>query len=107
MGSKPDTEGLETMNYLSFFTVQATVKHEDQVETYIGLTATTFKSRWAGHKTSFKHQKHQNSTTLSQYIWKLKNEQKTFTLTWKFVSRAPHSPQFQELVNYALERSTS
>ena len=68
---------------------QATVKHDDQVETYIGLTATTFKSRWEGHKTSFKHQKHQNSTTLSQYIWKLKNEQKTFTLTWKFVSRAP------------------
>ena len=60
---------------------QATIKHEDQVETYIGLTATTFKTRWGGHKSSFKHEKHKNSTTLSQHIKKLKNDQKTYTIT--------------------------
>ena len=45
---------------------QATVQSENNVETYVGLTSTTFKARWSNHKTAFKHVSHRNETALAQ-----------------------------------------
>ena len=55
---------------------QATVTRADtqQQETYIGLSEPTFKLRFANHISSFKHQQKAKATTLSSYIWDLKNE---------------------------------
>ena len=47
-----------------------------EMKNYIGLTATTFKVRHSNHKTSANNPHSKQSTTLSTYIWKLKNEQK-------------------------------
>ena len=40
---------------------------------YLGLTEETFKDRCNKHKTSFRHDKYQNSTELSKYAWSLQD----------------------------------
>ena len=69
---------------------QATVTRNDnqQEETYIGLTENTFKTRYNGHTGSFRNEEKKNSTTLSQYIWSLKEKKIAFTMKWKIISKA-------------------
>jgi hypothetical protein len=74
---------------------QASVKREDnnKEETYIGLTENTFKIRYNGHTNSFRNESKRNSTTLSSYIWTLKDKKIAFTLQWKIVAKgSPYSP---------------
>ena len=40
---------------------------------YFGSTPRDFKTRFYNHKTSFSHEKHRYSTTLSSNVWKLKD----------------------------------
>ena len=47
---------------------KATVQDDKKAE-YFGMTTTSFKSRYANHKKSFKHETYQHETTLSTYIW--------------------------------------
>ncbi len=61
-------------------------------ETYIGLTENTFKSRYSG-QSSFKHNDKRNATTLSEHVWKLKDN--GVTLKWKIISKAK-AYDFQE-----------
>ena len=69
---------------------QATVTETEagQKETYTGLTGGTFKSRYGGHKSSFKHEEKRGETTLSDHIWDLKNEEKLYSIKWKVIDRA-------------------
>ena len=60
-----------------------------KVETYTGGTAQTFKERWRGHKTDLRHKRRETSTTLSKYVWELKDEGKEFNIKWSLVDRAP------------------
>ena len=39
------------------------------------------------HKHSFRHEKHSNATTLSQNIWKLKNNNINFKIQWEILFR--------------------
>ena len=72
---------------------QATVISEgQQTQNYVGLTANTFKDRYSGHLHNFKNE-NSKGTTLSSYIWKLKNESKTYKINWKILKHAkPFSP---------------
>ena len=71
---------------------QAIVETATEKETYIGLTANTFKSRFGGHKSSFTHKKRKNETSLSKHIWNLKEAKENFTLSWNILSKAqPYS----------------
>lgn len=71
---------------------QATVECDRGKETYIGLTADQFKSRFRNHTASFKDKRKKNATELSKHIWNLKDNNIDFTLTWKIVARAsPYS----------------
>ena len=73
---------------------QATVTREDNtnIENYIGLTENSFKSRYTGHISSFKNEKGRSATTLSEYIWKLKEKHSNYSIKWKIVSKAkPYS----------------
>ncbi|XP_057301871.1 uncharacterized protein LOC130636231 [Hydractinia symbiolongicarpus] len=54
---------------------------------YIGLTEKEFKERYGGHKLSFNNKKYMNSTTLSTYIWQLKDQNITPELNWSIVKR--------------------
>lgn len=69
---------------------QATVtqKNTQKTETYIGMTETTFKTRYANHKQSFKHERYKNQTELSKHIWTLKENNIEYDISWKIVRRA-------------------
>ena len=52
---------------------QATVTTTDgKTDSYIGLTANSFKQRWTQHKSSFNNSSKKSETALSQHIWQLK-----------------------------------
>lgn len=69
---------------------QATVTRTDtrETETYVGLTANDFKSRYRNHMASFRNNKLRNSTELSKYIWSLKDKNTEFSIVWRIISRA-------------------
>ena len=67
---------------------QAKVTTKEKTETYIGLTATEFKTRWRNHQMSLKHENKKNDTELSKYLWQLKEKKKDFTITWKILAKA-------------------
>ena len=56
-------------------------------EQYIGSTATSFKQRFANHKSSFTH-RNNAQTELSKYIWHLKDKQIDFEIRWEILQRA-------------------
>ena len=72
---------------------QATVNSEGgETENYVGLTANTFKERYSGHTFNFNHED-SKGTTLSAYIWKLKNQNKNYEISWKILQHAkPFTP---------------
>ena len=69
---------------------QATVTETatKQKETYIGMTETTFKQRYANHKQSFKQEQYRHQTELSKHIWTLKDTNTAFDVTWKLIQFA-------------------
>ena len=67
---------------------QATVKSQNTQETYIGLTANQFKARYRNHQMSFRHVGRRNDTELSKHLWRLKDDNKEYTITWKIVAKA-------------------
>ena len=68
---------------------QATVKESDtnNIDTYIGLTADPFKTRYNNHTKFFRHKKYINDSELAKHIWKLKDQDKSFTISWKIIDR--------------------
>ena len=67
---------------------QAVVTREDGiVDSYIGMTATSFKGRWRNHMSSFKTRNPNNATALSRYIWDLQDKKIGYSLQWRLVSR--------------------
>ena len=48
---------------------QAAVKSDEKTETYVGLTDTPFKARYANHKQSLNKSAYKNQTKLSKHIW--------------------------------------
>ena len=73
---------------------QATVTSDDgQVNTYIGGT-NNFRVRYYAHRSDANNpSRKEKGTTLSKYIWNLKEERKDFQIKWRFVDRgAPYNP---------------
>ena len=60
-----------------------------QTESYIGASK-NFKRRWYTHNATFENEDHENPTTLSSYVWHLKNTgNPPTTLNWSVRDRAP------------------
>ena len=60
---------------------------------YIGLTCNSFKSRHAGHKSSFTKERYRDQTSLSSYIWELKEKGIEFDIMWSIVRQVgAHKP---------------
>ena len=53
---------------------------------YYGLTERTFKARYNEHTCSFRNEK-ENKTTLSSYVWYLKNRGLKPEITWSIKAR--------------------
>ena len=66
---------------------KATVTSEQESKSYIGLASTTFKQRYANHKSSFKLTKKRNATALSQHIWELKEKNINYEISWEILKR--------------------
>ena len=58
------------------------------IKDYIGMTSSTFKTRWANHKTSFQDEKIAKSTELSKHIWRLKKLKLKFEIKWSILKEA-------------------
>ena len=74
---------------------QATVATNDNrpVQTYVGLTGNSFKTRFANHKSSFRDPNNRLSTDLSKHIWHLRDAKLEFKITWKILKQAaPFNP---------------
>lgn len=69
---------------------QATVVRTDTnaKETYIGLTANTFKTRYNAHTNTFRNPTKRNATTLSCYVWSLKDDGIPYNISWRIVKQA-------------------
>ena len=67
---------------------QATITTAESTETYVGLTATEFKTRWRNHQMSFKNESKKNDTELSKHLWQLKDQKKDFAISWKILAKA-------------------
>ena len=58
-----------------------------QHKIYYGITETKFKQRYANHIKSFKHEKHQSDTELSNKLWSIKNNNCTPNIKWKILRK--------------------
>ena len=65
---------------------EATVEHNGKRKFYIGLTSMEFKQRRQQHKSTFNNRK-QDTTTLANYIWKLKDKKEQYNVTWKILQK--------------------
>ena len=81
------TAGTQTNTATGSTTTTTTTWQPNKIEKYIGMTGGTFKERWYFHYSQFKH-RHLSTTTLSDYIWKLKYHGFNYSIKWKIVSRA-------------------
>ena len=82
---------------------KATVTSPEGRKEYYGSTGGTFKDRYANHKKSFNHEKYQNETVLSKYIWKLKSKGTNFELKWKAIKKSNVAKRRSGICNLCLE----
>ena len=64
---------------------QAEVHGDNKIMTYYGSTE-NFKSRYSGHKASIKNRP-TNHTTLSSYVWGLKDKNISFDIKWSIKAK--------------------
>ena len=68
---------------------RADIKSDQDTVAYIGLASNTFKERYLNHTSSFRNQRYKESTALSKYIWKLKDQNKPYEEKWFIDMYAP------------------
>ena len=74
---------------------QATVTTEDSKpdQTYVGLTGTSFKTRFANPKSSFNDPSKRLSTEFSKHVWHMKEAKLKFGIAWKILKQTtPFNP---------------
>ena len=69
--------------------VTTTNNNTEITKAYYGLTSREFKQRYYEHRQAFNKEKSPRATELSNYVWKLKNQGKEFTLNWSIKAKAP------------------
>ena len=60
---------------------------------YYGITETKFKQRYANHIKSFRDEKHQSDTELSNKLWSIKSNNYTPNTAWEILQKhQTHNP---------------
>ena len=72
-------------------------------KTYIGISLTKWKSRYANYKFSFSHEHLKNQTTLSKHFWSLKNKGLTPEIQWSVLKKSNIPKCFDSRCNLYLE----
>ena len=68
----------------------ATVSEQGKPDaTYAGISAPSWKTRYANHTHSFRHTGKRGNTSLAGYIWRLKDENRDFTISWRTLATLP------------------
>ena len=57
--------------------------------TYTGISAPPFKVRYGNHKSSFAHSAKRINTSLAGHIWRLKDQGKDYSLSWRQLAILP------------------
>ena len=68
---------------------RVTVKAINSVKQYIGATESAIKLRIYNHKISFSNRNYSTNTSLSTYIWYLKDMNVSPTITWEILKLTP------------------
>ena len=63
------------------------VDQDGASSTYTGLTANTFKQRYNKHNSDFRNRPVEHATTLATHIWRLKDKQKDYDISWSVIDR--------------------
>ena len=69
--------------YIYIYIYNNSVKH------YIGATEGTIKQRIHNHNLSFKYRNYASNTSLSSYIWQVKDTNISPTINWEILKQAP------------------
>ena len=77
-----------TKNVVYLGTVN-TKENPQNMKFYIGGTSTDFKTRYTNHKASFNNQNKMNDTSISKYVWHLKQNKKTPIIKWSILKKNP------------------
>ena len=69
---------------------KASVTSSEGVKHYVGLSEPPFKSRYGGHKSDLTHEDKGTTkgTTLSKYVWTLKNANTQHSIKWEIVKKS-------------------
>ena len=79
---------LQEVIYQASVTHTNTQTRKTTTDTYLGMTATSFKERHSNHKSSFKHKHKCTDTELSKHIWNLKEQGLEYDLQWRIIDKA-------------------
>ena len=66
---------------------KVTRQDTQESETYTGLAGGTFKQRFYGHNSSFNNRRNKQ-TTLSNYVWELKDNNIPYEVNWTILAKA-------------------
>ncbi len=89
------------------YNAEVVVENQNQNKLYIGLTEHAFKQRYANHLQTFKHEKYENSTELSKYIWSLKRKMQNFQIKWSVQHRSQSYSPSNKRCNLCLTEKLS
>ena len=67
---------------------KATVTSGRTEKYYYGSVEKDFKKRWSNHKTSFRLPTYEHDTSLSTYIWSLKDQGKEYNIRWEIAKKS-------------------
>ena len=75
---------------------------------YIGLCETTFKKRYANHKTSFTNQSHENATELSKEFWSIRKKYSvTPLISWRVIKKCAFLTSSSKSCSLCLSEKTA
>ena len=85
---------------------RGTVTSNEGVKEYIGQTMTTFKKRYTKHKSDFNLVKNRHATSLSTYVWQLKDKGVAHDVKYSLVRRGKPYWRGDRTCNLCLKEKT-
>ena len=70
------------------YKANVTTDKDNTGKNYIGLTEGTFKQRYTQHNLTFRKRKYASRTELEKHIWKLKDNEENYKISWSIISSA-------------------
>jgi len=77
-----------TKNVLYEATITSSIRNYGE-KIYIGISEPPFKERYANHKKSFNNATYKKETVLSKEVWRIKEQNETFSVKWRIRRQCP------------------